>query len=179
MINLVTSCSWDSVEFFIFSKNVFDPLIYYSHLGPLLASLVLFVFIFLANRQEFLNKLLLILIALFCTWSFLDLVLWADDKPQHIMFVWSTLIIFETAIYGVAFYFVYYFIHNKDLSLIYKMPILLLYLPVLFFLGTHYNLEYFDFTNCEREAAEGKLWVYEYVVEIIFVILILSQLALS
>jgi len=45
------SCNWDNAKFLIFSDNVFDPLIYYSHLGPLLLSVALLLLIFLAIKK--------------------------------------------------------------------------------------------------------------------------------
>jgi signal transduction histidine kinase len=170
------ACDWDTTQYLVFSQNVFDPLIYYSHLGPFVASLTLFLFIFFANREDYLNKLLLFLIFLFCAWSIFDLYLWASDKGENIMFVWSILIFLEILIYATSLYFVYYFIQKKDFPLSIKAGLILLIAPIILLVATQYNLQYFDLTNCEREASEGMLWGYTYYVEALFAVLILAQL---
>ena len=90
-----TFCEWAPAEWLIISANVFDPLIYYSHLVPILLSLPLAVVIYLNNRERRQNQLFLLLVLLFSLWSFGDLILWAHDSPATIMFVWSVLILLE------------------------------------------------------------------------------------
>ncbi len=175
MTNLL-ACDWAPSYYLFFSENVFDPLIYYSHLGPVLASLTLFFFIFFANRKDFINRLLLTIILFFCAWSLLDLFLWASEVSENIMFAWSILVFFETGIYFFSYYFVYYFIHKKDISFRDKFFLLLPILPLIFLVASHYNLEYFDLTNCDREALEGPLWKFIYISEALYVFLILFEL---
>ena len=53
----IISCGWDSAPYLFFSDNVFDPLIYYSHLGPVVLSLFLFILIYFGNKRELANKI--------------------------------------------------------------------------------------------------------------------------
>lgn len=168
-------CQWDKAKFLIFSDNVFDPFIYYSHLGPMALAIVIGLFIFFGNRKELSNKILLSLIMFFCIWSFFDLALWANEKKEYIMFFWSSLIFFDLLIYTASFYFVYVFIYGKDISFTRKIIIVSSFLPLILFSPTEYNLIYFDLTNCEREAAEGIIWSYTYFVEGLFVVWIIIE----
>ncbi|HAI74298.1 MAG TPA: hypothetical protein DCS28_02795 [Candidatus Moranbacteria bacterium] len=167
------SCNWDNAKFLIFSDNVFDPLIYYSHLGPLLLSVALLLLIFFSNKKDLSNKILIFLLASFCLWSLSDLILWATEKPQYVMFSWSVMIFLDLFMYAAAFYFMYVFIYRKDLPFFGKALIGLLFVPLLILVSTKYNLNFFDLTNCEREAKEGILWGYTYLIEVFFAFLIL------
>lgn len=166
-------CNWDSAKFLIFSDNVFDPLIYYSHLGPIAVALFVGFFVFLKNRKELPNIIFVFLMGLFCLWSFFDLVLWATEKSQFIMFFWSIMTYLELLIYISGYFFIFSLTTNKK-SIPWKLKFfsLLLVFPVFLFLATKHNLEFFDFSNCDREAKEGDLWYYIYLVEILFIFLI-------
>lgn len=164
------SCAWDKPFLMIFSDNVFASLVYYSHLVPLILSLALGIFIFLSNRKALLNKILLSLTVLFSLWSFFDLILWATDKPHYTVFFWSLLILIEPIIYAVALYFLYVFISKRDTSWKFKLGNLFILLPTIILLPTTLAIGAFDFTNCDREAVEGYLVYYGYLVEITYAI---------
>lgn len=175
-------CNWGTSQFFLFSDNVFDPLIYYSHLGPVTLSAALFFLVLSASKKQLLHRLLMALIVFFSTWTVLDLILWASERTELIMFIWSILIFFEVLIYATAFYFLRVFIFQRDISWWLKLSIVSVFIPLLILAATTFNLNYFDFTNCDREAVEGGLWSYAYLIEGIFVFLILytflSQISL-
>ena len=169
-------CDWDTTKFLIFSQNVFDPLIYYSHLGPFFLAATLGVFIFLNNRKALINKILLFLIGFFCLWTFFDLILWATEKSEYIMFVWSSMIFFDLLIYATALYFVHVFIWKKDLPFVGKIFLGIPFIPLIFLAATGYNLVFFDFTDCEREALEGILWQYTYLIEAVYILVIFAEI---
>ncbi len=170
---LTSLCNWDSAQFLIFSGNVFSDTIYYSHLLSLVSALVIGVFILLKDRTALVNRLLFLLTSLFALWSFFDLILWANDRVELIMFVWAATILIEVLIYFFSLYFIYVYINEKDVDWTKKVLISLLVLPFIFFLSTKLNLVYFDGTNCDREVLEGTLSSqYIYFVEIFFAILI-------
>ena len=73
------NCNWDQANFLIFSKNVYDPLIYYSHLLPLVSALILGIFVFFSNKKLLVNKLFFLLTILFSIWTYFDLILWATQ----------------------------------------------------------------------------------------------------
>jgi signal transduction histidine kinase len=83
------------------------------------------------------------------------------------------MIFFEVLIYATSFYFFRVFVFQRDIGRLLKLSIVSVFLPLLVFAATEYNLNYFDYTNCDREAVEGGLWDYAYAIEGIFVLFIL------
>ncbi len=166
-------CEWDTANFLIFSDNVFSPLIYYSHLFPSILSLLFGVFVLFSNPRGTLNRLLFILSSLFVVWSLIDLVLWATERVDYVMFFWASLIYFDVLIYIVTYIFVYQYLFRKELPVSNTITLFILFLPIIFLAPTALNLTGFDFTNCDREAIEGPLWRYAYFVELVIVGLII------
>lgn len=164
------SCNWDTARFLIFSKNVYDPLIYYSHLVPLLLSLIIGFFVFFKGKKELINKVLFFLTLAFSMWVFFDLILWANEKSEFIMFFWQIMAPLEMLLYIASFYLMYVFIFKQDLSFWKKIFVSLPFIPVIFLTHTRFNLENFDLTNCDRAAAEGILWKYIYIVEALMIV---------
>jgi len=169
----ILSCNWDVAKFLILSKNVFGVFIYYSHFFALIPSFAIGLIIFLKDRKALVSQILFFITSAFSLWVFADLVLWANEKPSLIMFFWSLQVIIEPLIYAACVYFVYVFIANKDISFKKKLNIAILLLPTFFFASTKFALIYFDFTNCDREVAEGVVTLYGYFIEIIYALWIL------
>jgi signal transduction histidine kinase len=168
--NYIAMCDWSVSRFLIFSDNVFGTLIYYSHFLALILALVVGLFVFLKDPKSLVNRLLLYIMVGFSFWAFLDLVLWANEKPELIMFFWSLILLVEPLIYALSVYFVYVFITKKDVSLKKKIKIFSLLLPVIVFLPTQFSLVSFDLTNCYREPSEGFIATYYiYFIEIVYV----------
>jgi signal transduction histidine kinase len=160
----VLSCQWDQAFLLIFSKNIFDPVIFYSHFVPILTSLSL-VGILMWNRKFHVEAVLLIVLnVLFVIWTIIDLVLWGNERLHVIMFFWSILAIFDLSVHLIAFVFYYHFCLKKPLSLFLKILLFLFLLPPLVYSSTWFTAEYFDYTNCEREVFEGWVWSYVYIV---------------
>jgi len=168
-------CEWDTTStFLIFSDNVFGNFIYYSHLLPIACLLFLSgVLVWQSYKDPAVRTLLFISLA-FTAWSLSDLVLWATANPSHTMFFWSIIIHFELLIYIGSLYFVYYFISKKPPSQRAELLIFIAYIPILLFAHTSYNLQGFDYTNCWREALEGKLLAYVYFMELVIAVWILA-----
>jgi signal transduction histidine kinase len=164
-------CSWDTSSLFlIFSDNVFGDFIYYSHLLPVVCVLTFLFVLLRQSSKDTLVRILAVMGLSFTAWSYSDLVLWADANPDHIMFFWSILAPFELLIYISSLYFVLFYINRKFPNWKFDLLVLILSLPVLLFTHTTLNLEAFDYTNCYREAAEGSLISYLYIIEILIVI---------
>ena len=166
-------CEWDQAKFLIFSDNVFGNLIYYSHLLPLVVSLLLALFIFFKNRQSLATRWFLITAVLLSVWLFFDLILWATEKPTFTMFFWSIINMVEPMIYAGILFFMYAFIDGKSISFGKKLIVFALLLPTVILASTQFNLASYDLTNCWREAIEGPLAFYGYAVEGILAIWIL------
>lgn len=167
-------CQWDITStLLIFSDNVFGNFIYYSHLLPIACLIVISLFLIWNNYKNFAARALLLMTLFFSLWSLTDLVLWATANPSHTMFFWSIIIHFEVLFYFSALYFAYYFISEKEPGFWLQLTLLIGYLPFIIFSHTTLNLQGFDYTNCYREAWEGPLVTYAYVLEIIIVLWIL------
>src|SRR3989344_1010894 len=169
----VDMCQWDTARFLIISDNVFAPLIYYSHFFALIPSFLIGLFVFIKDRKALTNRVLFFITSLFSLWVFADLVLWANEKPNLIMFFWSLQIIIEPLIYAACVYLIYIFITKKDTSLKNKLGIAVFLIPTLLFASTKFALTGFDLTNCYRETGEGILALYGYGIEIIYLLWIL------
>jgi len=164
----VLQCAWDPAPYLLFSGEV-EPLVYYSHLFPAIAVMILALVVIYRNSKLLTAKLFFAIAALFATYAIFDLILWATEKPSLIMFFWSMLTYIEPLIYATMLYLVLVFIKKKDIDLRSKSLIGLLLLPVFLFGSTNLNLAGFDYTNCWRLAVEGPLLWYVYLVELIFV----------
>ena len=164
------SCEWDSAHFLVFSDNVFSSLIYYSHIAPLLFSLLLGLIVLFNNPKAVVNRILFSITAFFSIWVYFDLILWASELPKYIMFFWSAIVPIELLIYASAWYLVAVFAnHGRDIPLSRKVIVVASFAPIFALAHTPYNLLGFDFTNCDREAIEGPLVQYLYALELIVV----------
>lgn len=172
--DLVDACEWDIGKYIIFSDNVFSPLIYYSHLTPIIVSLVFGLYIYFSNRRSLLNKILLFVTILLSLWLLLDLVLWATDSTRMVMFAWSTINIIEPAIYAGFAYFAMVFATGKDVSSRTKLFLTLPLFPTFILGATTWNVLGFNLTNCDREVIEGPVAYYNYFIEILYSLWILS-----
>lgn len=169
----ILSCGWDTAKYLIFSDNVFGSLVYYSHFFSLIPSLIIGFLIFLKNPKGLLNRILFLITILFSIWVFSDLVLWANEKINLIMFFWSLQVIIEPIIYALCLYFIYVFINKNDININKKLWISILLFPTLIFASTKFALIGFDLSNCDREVTEGPITLFGYLIEIIYVFWIL------
>lgn len=162
-------CDWYSAYLLIFSDNV-DPLVYYSHLGPMIASLLLGFFVLINNRKALANWALFFVTLMFAVWTYFDLILWASPSPQDVMFFWSSIVPVEMLIYACSLYLIYIFANEqKDISLLKKICIALPFIPIILFLPTPYNLAGLS-PNCDEGAIEGPLIQYMYFFEFVYII---------
>lgn len=162
-------CNWDTAPLLLFSDNVFSPLIYYSHLVPAIAGLLLAFMIWRQKQPLLLNNIFIFLALAFSSWALIDLSLWAHESADYIMFAWSLLVYIEPFIYLGAAYLLYVFATGKDAPLWGKVVGVLLVFPAIILAPTALNLTAFSYLDCEREAVEGPLWHYLYIVEVIVI----------
>ncbi len=168
-------CQWQPSYYLFFSENIWGNFIYYSHFFPSLSGLIIALIVFFNNPKNKPAQALLFTTVVFTIWSLLDLILWASDRSDVIMFVWSILIYFDIFIYIGSFYFIYTFFNNQFPGFKYELLFGAILLPLILFTHTKLNLLGFDYTNCWREAFEGPLWnLYTYNAELLIVILIIA-----
>jgi len=159
-------CDFGGPTYLLFSSNV-PPLVYYSHIPITIISLLLGFFVLFKDRKGLPNKILLCLTLAFSAWVFLDSIFWATNRSDVIMFVWSLTILFEPIVYISALYLLYVLIRKEDISFNQKLLIGLIYLPLIIFVPTEYNLSAFNLTTCLSEEGPFALY-YAYAIEIFY-----------
>src|SRR3989344_72114 len=164
-----SACEWYSASLLIFSENV-GPLVYYAHLLPLIASLLLGFFVILASRRALVHWVLFFMTLMFSAWVYFDLILWASPSPELVLFFWSIMDFLELLIYASCLYLVYLFCNDqKDISIRTKLAMGAFFIPVILFAHTGYNVLGLS-PDCDEGAIEGPLIHYVYVVGIMFII---------
>ena len=78
-------CPWESPVLLFFSSNV-PALVHYSHVIAILAALAIGVYVFASSPRSTVARLFLFLVTTFSVWTILDLVLWATNRPDVVMF---------------------------------------------------------------------------------------------
>lgn len=162
-------CPWEPSTFLFFSSNV-PNLVHYSHALALLAALATGLYVYFYSPKALLSKLFLALISTFSAWIILDLILWATNRPDVVMFSWSLQILLEPMTYAIAFYLFYYFLYNELPSFRTNMLVFLLFVPILSLLPTSYNIDELYLSTCE--VTEG--FIAKYYTHIVHATLILS-----
>lgn len=167
-------CPWETAKYFVYSSNI-PTLFFYSHIPAVFIALLVGLLVFYKSNKSKLGISLLIISLIFSAWCVFDLILWATNKPDIVMFFWSLQVLFESLVYLVCFYLVYLFIKNKDLPFCGKMVLLLLYSPIILLLSSKYNLQGVNLANCT--AVEG--FIAQYFTYIVESIIILSVIFLT
>jgi len=108
-------CPWEQAQYFIYSDNI-PTLFFYSHIPAIIIALLVGFLVFYKSNKSGVGVTLLLITLLFSIWSIFDLILWATNRPDIVMFFWSLQILIEPLIYLLGFYLTYLFITNKDLG---------------------------------------------------------------
>ena len=163
-------CPWDTPNLLIFSQNV-PPLLFYSHFTAVIAALILCIFLYLINRKKLdvSPKILISVLLLFVSWVFIDVLMWASNRTDIVLFFWSIQILIEPMIYALSLYLTYFFIKSKLPSFRINLLISILLFPVVIFVPTYLNLTGINQFDCV--ASEGFLAShYVYLVEGLFIL---------
>ncbi len=127
-------CPWESAQYFVYSSNI-PTLFFYSHIPAIVIALLVGLFVFYKSDKSKVGVSLLVISILFSLWCIFDLVIWATNRPDIVLFYWSLQILFEPLVYLVCSYLVYLFINEKDMSFKWKLMGILLYSPVVIILS--------------------------------------------
>jgi FlaA1/EpsC-like NDP-sugar epimerase len=100
VVQTIAECAWSPVQYLFFSENVFDTLVYYAHLVPLLLTMGIGFFVWRYAERNATTKAFLVLALSFAVWTLSDLVLWAHNDPAVIMFFWTLQVVIEPS-FGV------------------------------------------------------------------------------
>jgi len=169
METAISSCEWNTASYLIFSPNV-EQFIYYTHLLPLVTSLLLGGYILYNNWRSLANRVMFFITLMFSLWVYFDLILWASPTPEDVMFFWSSIVPVEMLIYAACLYLVYLFANEqRDISLGKKLGIAVFFIPIILLLHTPYNVLGLS-SDCDTGAIEGPLIQYMYLVEVIYIV---------
>ena len=164
-------CPWEAAQYFIYSNNI-PTLFFYSHIPAILVALLVGLPVFYKSGKSKTGINLLVVSILFSLWSIFDLIIWATNRPDVVLFFWSLQILVEPLVYLTSFYLVYLFVKKQDLPFKWKLLGILLDLPIVLLLASKYNLVGVDASSCN--AIEGFVARYfTYIVELIFIISII------
>lgn len=166
-------CEWDTAQFLIFSGNG-EPLIYYSHLTSIAIFLGLLGFTLLKLKNWPKNAFRLMAIS-YVVWLFCDLVLWANEGVENVLFFWTLINLVEPLIFISAFMYFYEFTEGKPLPKWSGWGIFALLIPTLVMAPIGLSVIGFDYTTCDRNVIEGPAAYYNYLLEAVFLGLILVR----
>jgi hypothetical protein len=79
----VTTCEIAPSSFLIFSANVYEPLIYYSHLLALLAAAFFAILLAIKSHGNLSAKRLVAVATVVALWAFSNLVVWATPSWRY------------------------------------------------------------------------------------------------
>lgn len=120
-------------------------------------------------------RLFLALITFFSIWTILDVLLWASNRPDIVLFQWSLQILLEMLLYAAALYLSYTFVFKKDLAFGWKLLITALLLPIVGLMPTHYLLPAIDIAYCDAtESSFVIFYTYGFEILMSFAILFLG-----
>ncbi len=160
-------CPWEAPELLIFSSNI-PSFLLYSHGVAILSSLILGFFLIKSNKNR-LNFLFLILSLFFSFWAFSDVLQWATNRPDRLLFFWSLNILIEPLIYIISLYILYIFIKNTEPKIFYKIAFFLPIIPILVLIPTNILLPGVDINYCN--AIESDFIVkYSYGLQAFYII---------
>jgi len=153
----LVNCPWEPSTLYIFSSNVPD-LVHYSHGVAGLAAILTGLVIYFSNPKGLLQKFFLLFSVAVTLWIFLDLILWATNKPSVVMFNWSMQVFLESITFALAVYIMYTFFENKLPGKGINFFIFILLVPIILFLPTNLTLDALILEYCEAE--EGLMAAY-------------------
>ena len=147
--------------------NDIPSLVYISHIPIFVIAFLLGIFVFWSNRSRLENRIFFGAMIFFGFWVFLDSVYWAANRPDIIMFVWTTVILIEPLVHMSLLYLAYLLLTGKDMPFSRKLVTVSLFLPQLLFVPTTLTLSSFDIANCLPN--ENSFAYYSYTIEVIFI----------
>ena len=160
-------CPWEDPVYGLLSSNV-PLLLPYSHVIGIVAALVSSMLL-LKSRRQFFAKGFVLMSGLFTLWTLMDWRIWATNKTDEVMFLWSTQILLEVLIYAIAIYLVYRFSKETEPPMSVRILGSILILPVIIALPTEYLLQGIDPIYCN--AIEYPFIIYySYALELLAIL---------
>ncbi|KKQ21258.1 MAG: Histidine kinase-, DNA gyrase B-, and [Parcubacteria group bacterium GW2011_GWC1_36_9] len=144
----------------------------YSHIIPVVLSLILGTFVFIKAKFNLFSKVFLAFIIVFSLWLIGDAIIWTSNNYHLIYAIWSSLVYIEVVFYILGFYFATVFVKKSDISISWKIVLFVLTLPALFITITQQSVTGFNYPVCEA-FNNNFLDQYKLIIEGIILIIIL------
>jgi len=141
-----------------FVDEVFGLLIY-SHFFPIIAALVSLVIVLFSNTESLVKKVFFGFVTSFLLWVISNLAIWLFyDNNEVMLFAWSNIEVFSTALFIFLLYFVYILIYERDVSNKIKISWIILIAPIIILSFSKYHIVGVDLSECV--AIENKIYLY-------------------
>lgn len=170
MNTIAALCAFDGPRWLLLGSNV-PSLVYYSHIPAIIVSLFIGLVILLNSKKTLSNYILFFTLIPFWIWVFFNILVWASNRSDVIMFLWSVQILIEPLIYIGMLYLVYVFINKQDAPFSFKLAAAIAYLPLIIIVPTTYTLSAFNLSLCIPD--ESYYAYYTYILELAAVSLII------
>ncbi|MFA6177881.1 MAG: HAMP domain-containing sensor histidine kinase [Candidatus Paceibacterota bacterium] len=154
------------------TQNTIQTIVRYSHLIPLILSIILAIFVFVKAKFNLFSKIFLVFIVSFSLWLLGDYILWSSLNYHLIYAVWAPIDYLEIVFYVLGFYFATVFVKKTDISILWKVLLFVLTLPALFLSITKQSITGFYYPVCEA-LSNGFLSDYKLAVEAVLLLVIL------
>lgn len=151
---------------------------YYSHLIPIVLSLVLALFILFKSKFSLFSKVFFAFILSFSFWLIGDLILWTQNNYYLQYASWAPLVFIEMVFYVFGLYFVLLFIKRSDITTLTKIPLFLILLPPFIITILGLSVSGFNYPVCES-FNNSTLDLYKLIIEIILLLTFLYYIIKS
>ncbi len=164
-------CELSDPSYLLFSESV-PSFVYFSHIPVFILTALVGLFIIFKSDRTTERVILLWTIVPFLLWVFFDSIFWASNRPDIIMFVWSSIILIEPLIHLGVYLLHYHLLKQKFPNPLILISIFALFIPLLIFATTKLTLQSFNLNECL--AVEGIMGLYySYFLEGFFILMIL------
>ncbi|MEK7176742.1 MAG: HAMP domain-containing sensor histidine kinase [Patescibacteria group bacterium] len=113
------------------------------------------------------------MIVSYVIWLLGDLVLWGNERIDHVMFFWTIVNLVEPIIFAAAYVHFVSFTDQRKSTNKEKILLFALLVPTVIMAPLGLSTIGFDYTNCDRNVVEGIAAYYNYFLEAVFIVLIL------
>jgi len=147
----------------------------YSHVIPIILSLILSIFVIFRAKFSLLSRIFFFFVLFFCIWLFGDLITWTSSNYDLTYSAWAALGFLEILFYISGLYFVLVFSGQKDLSDLKKILLILLTIPAFILILMKKSLLGFNQPVCEA-IDSNILNIYKIITEGILLMIMLIEL---
>lgn len=154
------------------TTNNFRIIANYSHVIPVILSLILATFVLIKSKYSLFSKVFFAFILTFSVWLIGDLILWTQNNYHLIYASWAPLVFIEIVFYVFGIYFALLFIKRADITTLTKIPLFLILIPPFVITVLGQSVVGFNQPMCES-FNNNFLDVYKIVVEglLLFILL--------